>query len=104
ALGVSPAQPPSEQASRMEVLRELWVGAGITALETKEIVVERTFENFEEYWTINMGVSIGKQVAQMSLADQALLKKRVRARLPSDAAGRITYSARANAIKGRLPS
>ena len=28
----------------------------------------------------------------------------VRARLPADAAGRITYGARANAVKGRVPS
>jgi len=33
-----------------------------------------------------------------------LLKARVRARLPVDATGRITYSARANAVKGRVPS
>jgi len=31
-----------------------------------------------------------------------LLKTRVQARLPADAAGRITYSARANAVKGRV--
>ena len=30
-----------------------------------------------------------------------LLKARMRARLPADATGRITYSARANAVKGR---
>jgi len=28
----------------------------------------------------------------------------VRARLPADATGRITYSARANAVKGRVPT
>jgi hypothetical protein len=27
----------------------------------------------------------------------------MRARLPTDATGRITYSARANAVKGRVP-
>ena len=32
-----------------------------------------------------------------------LLKARVRPRLPTDATGRITYSARANAVKGHVP-
>jgi ubiquinone/menaquinone biosynthesis C-methylase UbiE len=102
ALGVPPPQPPSERASRMEVLRELWAGAGIEAIETKEIVVERTFETFEEFWTISTGVSIGQKVAEMNPADRDLLRERVKARLPSDALGRISYSARANAIKGHL--
>jgi hypothetical protein len=30
-------------------------------------------------------------------------KARVHARLPADAAGRITYTSRANAVKGRVP-
>ena len=39
----------------------------------------------------------------MSPSDLATLKAGVRARLSADAAGRITSSARANAIKGRVP-
>ena len=35
--------------------------------------------------------------------DIELLKSRMRARPPADAAGRITYGARANAVKGRAP-
>ena len=34
----------------------------------------------------------------------AQVKARVRARLPADAMGRVTYRARANAIKGRVPT
>jgi hypothetical protein len=42
-------------------------------------------------------------IAAMASDDVALLKTRVHARLSADAAGRITYSARANAVKGRVP-
>jgi hypothetical protein len=42
-------------------------------------------------------------VAAMVSDDVALLKTRVCARLSADAAGRVTYSARANAVKGRVP-
>jgi hypothetical protein len=38
----------------------------------------------------------------MTPADIEILKTRMRARLPTDAAGRITYGARANAVKGRV--
>ena len=40
----------------------------------------------------------------MAAADVETLKTRVRARMPADAAGRIIYSARANAVKGRVPA
>jgi hypothetical protein len=39
----------------------------------------------------------------LSAGDAELVKSRVRAKLPGDAAGRISYGARANAIKGRVP-
>jgi hypothetical protein len=39
----------------------------------------------------------------MASEDVALLQERMRARLPVDVTGRITYSARANAVKGRVP-
>jgi len=103
ALGVSPRQPPTASVSRMEAMRELWTGAGLDAVETKEITVQRTFADFDDFWTICLGSSVGPQVAAMPSRDVEVLKARVRARLPSDRAGRITYSARANAVKGRVP-
>jgi hypothetical protein len=39
----------------------------------------------------------------MAAGEVELLKKRLKARLPADAAGRIIYGACANAIKGRVP-
>ncbi|HEY6022864.1 MAG TPA: class I SAM-dependent methyltransferase [Pseudolabrys sp.] len=103
-MGLTPPVPPSSDASRIEALRDLWTNAGLEAVETRDITVQRSFVNFDEYWTINLlGSSIGPTIAAMAPGDAELLKKRVRARLPADAAGHITYSARANAVKGRLP-
>ena len=48
-------------------------------------------------------MTIRPTVAKMTSDDVELLKTRVRAHLPADAAGRIITSARANAIKGRVP-
>ena len=104
-MGVAVPVPPSPDASRIDAMRDLWTGAGLESVETREITVQRTFTDFDDYWaTVRGGPSVGPQLAAMAPDDLALLKARMRARLPSDAAGRITYSARANAVKGRVPS
>ena len=104
AMGLTVLNPPRLEASRIEVLRELWTRAGLDAVETREITVERTFAGFEDFWTISVSASSAQPtIASMSPNDIELLKARVRARLPADATGRITYSARANAVKGRVP-
>ena len=104
AMGFNPPLPPSAEASRFEALRELWTGAELEAVETREIAVERSFADFEEFWTITTsGASIGPTVKAMQPEAGAQLKERVRRRLPPDAAGRVTYAGRANAVKGRLP-
>jgi ubiquinone/menaquinone biosynthesis C-methylase UbiE len=103
-MGLKPPLPPSFEASRLESLRELWTAAGLEAVETRAITVQRTFANFQEFWAINLlGASIAAVVATMSPSDAELLKSRVRTQLSADAEGRITYSARANAVKGRTP-
>ncbi len=100
AMGITPPRPPSAGASRMEALRELWTAAGLGAVATKEIVVQRTFADFDDFWTTSLLGSIGPTIAAMTAADRERLKTSVRPRLPADAAGRITHSARANAVKG----
>jgi SAM-dependent methyltransferase len=103
ALGVTPPLPPSVGASRIDAMRDLWTGAGLEAVETRKITVQRTFADFDDLWTTShMGASVGPTIAAMASGDFELLKARMRARLPADATGRITYSARANAIKGRV--
>jgi SAM-dependent methyltransferase len=104
AMGLTPFLPPSAGASRIEALRSLWIDAGLEAVETREITVQRTFADFEEFWSTSvLAASIRPMVAAMAPDDVALLKARVCAGLTADAAGCITYSARANAVKGRVP-
>jgi SAM-dependent methyltransferase len=103
-MGVAVAVPPSPDASRIEVMQALWTGAGLEAVETRPIVVQRTFANFDEYWTAILGgPSVGTQLAAMSSGQLAQLQTWMRAHLPTDAAGQITYGAQAHAVKGRLP-
>jgi SAM-dependent methyltransferase len=103
-MGYPPVYPPSVAISQMAPLRALWTDAGLEAVETREIAVQRTFADFDELWTISMaGSSVGPAVAAMKPGDAELLKTRVRACVPADAAGRVTWGARANAVKGRVP-
>jgi ubiquinone/menaquinone biosynthesis C-methylase UbiE len=105
AMGIAPMLPPNPGASRIEALRELWAGAGLDAVETREITVQRTFADFDEFWTTNLGApSVGPTVAAMAPGAAERLKARVRARLLADEAGHITYTGRANAVKGRVPA
>ena len=104
-LATMPLWPPSVEASRLETSRLLWAGAGLTQIETREIVVERTFADFDSFWRIaQTGPRLAASIAGMSPADRQTLSDRLRQRLAADAQGRVSYSARANAIKGRLPA
>jgi SAM-dependent methyltransferase len=103
-MGITPLLPPSPGASRMEALWNLWTDAGLDAVETREITVQRTFTDFDDFWTTSLlSASIRPMVATMASDQVELLKTEVRERLPADAVGRITYSARANAVKGDVP-
>ncbi len=104
ALGATVPMPPNPMTSRLDVLTDLWTGAGLGAVQTREITVERTFSDFDDYWTtILMGPSVGPPIATLTPADAARLTARMRELLPTDADGRITCSARANAVTGRVP-
>jgi ubiquinone/menaquinone biosynthesis C-methylase UbiE len=105
ALGLPPVMPPSPEASRIEVMRDLWKAAGFDQVETREIAVQRSFADFEEYWTIAAtgAAGLSSALAMMAPADVERIKTRTRTNLNPDASGKITCSARANAVKGRLP-
>ncbi len=105
ALGMTVPMAPSPGASQLDVMSSLWTGAGLDAVETTAITVQRTFVDFDDYWrSILGGPSVSPQLATIAAGDLALLQARMRTRLPADSAGRITYSARANAVKGWVRS
>ena len=101
AMGFTTPLPPRSHVTGLEALRQLWRGAALDAIEVREITVQRTFAGFEDYWTTStLAATVSQTIAAMDPSDVALLKMRVRARLAADAAGRITCSALANAIRG----
>jgi SAM-dependent methyltransferase len=102
-IGQMPARPPSADASRLETMRALWDGAGLREVETRQIEVSRSFADFSEFWAVSMKSSSTSATIKALPPDEAeSLKERVRTKLATDANGRITTSARANAVKGRV--
>jgi SAM-dependent methyltransferase len=103
-MGLKTVVQPNADASRIEVLQQLWSDAGFEAIDTRVIIVQRSFDNFDDYWAITLlSPTVGATIATMTPRDIDVLKARMRTRLVADPAGRITYTARANAIKGRVP-
>ncbi len=104
ALGFVPPVPPSVDASRSDAMHALWTSAGLKDIEVRAIAPQRTFANFDEFWAMSTGTgSIRPALAAMAPGEVASVKEKLRARLPANAEGHISYTARANAIKGRVP-
>ncbi|HXH47379.1 MAG TPA: class I SAM-dependent methyltransferase [Bradyrhizobium sp.] len=104
AMGLSPTRPPHMEVSTLAALQGLWRAAGLEQIESREITVQRTFRDLDEFWTLETkSPSLAPVVAAMPAADIATLKQRLSTHLPADRDGRITCSARAHAISGRKP-
>jgi ubiquinone/menaquinone biosynthesis C-methylase UbiE len=105
AIGAIPPLPPSVDASRMDIMQELWTKAGLEAIRSRQIVANRTFADFDDFWASStLTGSIRPTIAAMPPADVERLKAKVRARLTTDAQGRVLHTARANAVMGRVPA
>lgn len=103
-IGVPPPKPPSVEISKPDALRALWIDAGLEAVAMHEIVVQRTFADFEELWAAS-SANLRDTLSRLSGADLERVRSMVRERLPrADARGRITHGARALAIRGRVPA
>ena len=53
-MGLAPPRPPRMEASRMDALREMWTGAGLADIQTRDITVRRTFVHFDDLWSSNL--------------------------------------------------
>jgi SAM-dependent methyltransferase len=104
-LGTVVPAPPSPGASRGETMDALWRAAGLIEVERHAFTVQRTFASFDDYWATIVGwATVGRTIATMSLEAIAQLQELLREYLPADASGRLRCSARANAVRGRVPT
>lgn len=104
SMGIPAARPPSAEISRFAALKALWAELGVRNIETRELVVERTFADFDDYWLSMVVSSPTGVVGKLSDAESTELKRRLQDRLPASATGEVTVHAWATAIKGRKPA
>lgn len=104
SMGIPAARPPSAEISRFAALKALWAELSVRDIETRELVLERTFADFDDYWLSMVVSSPTGVVGKLSDAESAELKRRLQDRLPASATGEITVHAWATAIKGRKPA
>ena len=50
SLGLDPPLPPRSEASRSDVLHNLWEGAGLESIEARPISITVSFSSFDEFW------------------------------------------------------
>jgi hypothetical protein len=104
SLGHEPLGAPRPEVSEIGALSSQWEADSLQQIETRKITVRRTFADFDDYWTTGtLTGSVGATVAKLTPAEVATVKERLRAKVPMDSSGRITCSAFANAVKGRVP-
>lgn len=103
AMNLPVPQAPSEDASRLDVMHDLWTRAGLDAIETRAITVSRTYPDFDDYWTTILGApSTGATLKALPPEQMATLKSNVRGRVSIQRDGRVVCDGTANAVKGRV--
>lgn len=104
AMGFTAPWPPRSDITGLQALRRLWIDAALNDIESREITVHRTFANFEDYWTTStLAATVSQTIGAMAPIELKHLQTRMRGQLIADATGRITCSARVNAIRGSRP-
>ncbi len=102
-MGV-PTPIPGAEGSRMDNMRELWEKANLDDVTSKRIDITLSYDDFDDFWEANTGMTntVVNAIRTLSPAEVEKLKERLRATLPTDSGGRISYGSFANAVKGRV--
>lgn len=92
--------------SRSGELAALWRQHGLADVVEAPLVIELSFESFDDFWSpfLKGQGPAGAYVASLSEARQQLLRDRLRRRLADKAGGSFRLTARAWAVKGGVPS
>jgi len=97
--------PPGVASSSVEAMQSLFTAAGFADVVTTVFDVKQTYRDFDDLWDAQTPSFApgAKVIAALPDNDRARMRDVVRAALPPSSDGSVTYSARANAIRGRVP-
>lgn len=104
-IGAPSPTPPGGESRSLEALSSLFAGCGLNDIAVRAIEVTLRFPDFDEFWRTHTPAYSpqGRVIAALSDSDRDRLKEVMRAALPAGPGGGIVHSARANAIKARVP-
>ena len=109
AVGLDPDAAKMDEGMRFplcrpEALTELFAGAGCNGIETTAIDIATAFAGFDDYWQPFLGGQGPAPAYAMSLDEDARvrLRDRIRERIPVQADGSISLTARAWAIRANV--
>ena len=105
-VGAKPPPVPGTEDSRLEGLTSLFAGGKLTDIATRTVDVTISFPDFNDFWRSQTPsyIPMGKMIEALTETDREKVIESVRAKLPIGPDGRVTCSARANAIKARAPA
>jgi SAM-dependent methyltransferase len=99
--GPAPDAPPSVAVSPVERLQALWQDAGLAAVRTHRVAVQRRFAGFEDFWTSMQGAaSVRRTLRSLPAADVERVRDALRQRFGVGAQEPIAYTAQANVVSG----
>ena len=102
AEGYKSQPPPSAWAASMKASCDLWRGAGLVDVQTRQFDVSRTFDSFDDYWRTAYGSPRLRDLfASLSPTALQRLYERVRRRFGGASDRPLVLTARANAVSGR---
>ena len=95
---------PGTRESSIDALVSLFEQAGLAEIETTAIDVTLTFADFDDFWKAQTPSysPTTRMIAALAAIDCQRLMDTVQGTVPVNSAGKIEYSARANAIKARV--
>jgi len=105
-IGVEPPSMPGAVDASIPALTALFRQAGLEALSCHSIDVTLTFPDFDDFWTSQMPsfTPQTRLIRALPKTQQNDLKEAVKRRLSIGPGGSVSHTARANAIKARVPA
>ena len=104
SVGIDLPEIPGTTSCRLDALAALFAGAGLGNVSSTSIEVAVSFVDFDDFWQAQTSSfsPTTKIISGMTGRERKDLIRAVRAALPQNSQKAIRYSARANAIKGRV--
>ena len=104
-MGLAAPAAVGTDASRLDALISLFESTGFQNIESRMVNIAVAFRDFDDFWQSQTPTynNIGKVIERLPDADRRKLKEAAQDFVTSAADGSVTYPARANAIKARVP-